>query len=159
MSRPRRAVAITVAAAAACAFVAPPSAAQFRTTAEAPTVLYDAPSVRAQPQFVFGRDVPVEVLVSVEGWTKVRDLGGTIGWIANKSLADRRMLQVRGGTADVRTGPDDASPLVFRAEANVLLELAEPAVSPGTTASPGWVKVKHQDGATGFVRLAQVFGL
>ena len=118
-----------------------------------------SPSARAQPQFVFGRDVPLEVLVSVEGWTKVRDLGGTIGWVANKSLADRRMLQVRGGAADVRASPDEGSPVVFRAEANVLLELAEPATSPGTTATPGWVKVKHRDGATGYVRVAQVFGL
>lgn len=154
---PRRAAAIALAA-AACA---PDAllAADFKATSEAPTVLYDAPSARAQPQFVFGRDVPLEVLVSVEGWTKVRDLGGTIGWVANKSLADRRMLQVRGGAADVRASPDEGSPVVFRAEANVLLELAEPATSPGTTATPGWVKVKHRDGATGYVRVAQVFGL
>lgn len=154
---PRRAAAIALAA-AACAPAAL-LAADFKATSEAPTVLYDAPSARAQPQFVFGRDVPLEVLVSVEGWTKVRDLGGTIGWVANKSLADRRMLQVRGGTADVRASPDEGSPVVFRAEANVLLELAEPATSPGTTATPGWVKVKHRDGATGYVRVAQVFGL
>lgn len=153
----RRAAAIALAALAG----APAAllAADFRATAEAPTVLYDAPSARAQPQFVFGRDVPLEVLVSVEGWTKVRDSGGTIGWIANKSLADRRMLQVRGGTADVRAAPEEGSPVVFRAESNVLLELAEPATSPGNTASPGWVKVKHRDGATGYVRVAQVFGL
>ncbi len=156
---PRRAAAIALAAAAVGCPVAPAAAADYRTTAEAPTVLYDAPSSRAQPQFVFGADVPLEVLVSVEGWTKVRDLTGTIGWIASKSLADRRMLQVRGGVADVRAEPADSAPLVFRAEANVLLELAEPATSPGTTASPGWVKVKHRDGATGYVRVAQVFGL
>lgn len=138
---------------------APLYAADYRVTAEAPTVLYDAPSARAQPQFVFGRDVPLEVLVSVEGWTKVRDLGGTIGWIANKSLADRRMLQVRAGSAEVRASADDGAPVVFRADQNVLLELAEPATSAGTTAAPGWVKVKHRDGASGFVRIAQVFGL
>ena len=28
-----------------------------------------------------------------------------------------------------------------------------------TTAAPGWVKVRHRDGQTGYVRLAQVFGL
>jgi SH3-like domain-containing protein len=138
---------------------APLSAADYRTTADAPTVLYDAPSARSQPQFVFGRDVPLEVLVSVEGWTKVRDLGGTIGWIANKSLAERRMLQVRASATEVRASADEAAPVVFRADQNVLLELAEPATSAGTTAAPGWVKVKHRDGATGFVRIAQVFGL
>jgi len=41
----------------------------------------------------------------------------------------------------------------------VLLELAEPATSPVATASPGWVKVRHRDGQTGFLRVSQVFGL
>jgi hypothetical protein len=48
---------------------------------------------------------------------------------------------------------------VFRAEPNVLLELAEPATSPSTTSAPGWVRVRHRDGVSGFVRISQVFGL
>ena len=156
---PRRTAAIAIAAVGAAALAVPLHTADFRTTAEAPTVLYDAPSAKARPQFVFGRDVPLEVLVSVEGWTKVRDVSGTIGWIANKSLAERRVLQVRVASADVRANPDDAVALSFRASEGVLLELAESASSPGTTASPGWVRVKHRDGAVGFVRISQVFGL
>ncbi len=151
----RAAVAAAVAALAAAAV----HAADYRVTAEAPTLLYDAPSARARPLFVYGRDVPFEVLVSVEGWTKVRDAGGAIGWIAAKGLAERRMLVVRVPVADVRATPDDTSAVVFRAEQNVLLELAEPASSATATASPGWVKVRHRDGQSGFVRLPQVFGL
>jgi len=134
-------------------------AAEFRVTGEAPTLLYDAPSAKARPLFVYGRDVPLEVLVTVEGWTKVRDAGGAIGWIASKGLADKRMLVVRVAAADIRANPDEAAPVVFRAEQNVLLELAESASSPATTATPGWVKVRHRDGQVGFVRLPQVFGL
>jgi len=134
-------------------------AAEYRATAEPATVLYDAPSTRAKPLLVYGRDVPVETLVSVEGWTKVRDMYGAIGWIGNKALADKRMLVVRVPLADVRSGPEESAPLVFRAEQNVLLELAEPAGSASATANPGWVKVRHRDGQAGFVRIAQVFGL
>jgi SH3-like domain-containing protein len=155
----RRAAAIAIAAVGASGAAVPALAAEYRTTAEAPALLYDAPSTKARPQYVFGRDVPLEVLVSVEGWTKVRDLGGTIGWMANKSLAERRVLQVRVPAADVRANADDASPVVIRVAENVLLELAEPATSPSTTYAPGWVKVKHRDGATGYVRVSQVFGL
>lgn len=158
---PRRSapLATRVAAVAAALAAALAHGAEFRVTTEAPTLLYDAPSARARPLFVYGRDVPFEVLVSVEGWTKVRDAGGAIGWIAAKGLADRRVLVVRVPVAEVRANPDDAAPVVFRAEQNVLLELAEPATSPSTTASPGWVKVRHRDGQGGFVRLPQVFGL
>ena len=154
----RRAAAVIVAA-AAIAVAAGAPAADFRVTAEAPTVLYDAPSARAKPQFVYGRDVPVEVLVGVEGWTKVRDAAGTIGWIAARSLTERRVLQVRGPVADARANADEAAPVAFRAADGVLLELAEPAGSAATTAFPGWVKVRHRDGAVGYVRVSQVFGL
>ena len=137
----------------------PAAAAEYRSTAEAATVLYDAPSAKAKPIFILGRDTPVEVIVPVEGWTKVRDAGGTIGWVEKRALLEKRSLVVRGPVAEVRAHPDDAAPLVFRAEQHVLLELAEPATGANTTATPGWVSVRHRDGQTGFVRIAQVFGL
>jgi SH3-like domain-containing protein len=144
----------------ALAFVAGAAvSADFRSTADAATVLYDAPSAKAKPLFVLGRDTPLEVIVPVEGWIKVRDAGGTIGWVEKRTLADKRSLVVRVALAEVRANPDDAAPLVFRAEQNVLLELAEPATGASTTATPGWVKVRHRDGQTGFVRIAQVYGL
>jgi SH3-like domain-containing protein len=133
-------------------------AADYRITADAPTLMYDAPSTKARALFVYGRDVPLEVVVTVEGWTKIRDVGGSFGWIPNKSLADKRVLLVRVPVADVRVNPDDAAPLAFRAEQNVLLDLAESATSPATTAAPGWVKVRHRDGQSGYVRVNQVFG-
>ena len=103
--------------------------------------------------------MPLEVIVPVEGWIKVRDVAGTIGWVEKRTLGDRRTLVVRVPLAEVRAIPDDAAPIVFRAEQNVLLELAEPATSASTTAMPGWVGVKHRDGQAGYVRISQVFGL
>ncbi|HKU86487.1 MAG TPA: SH3 domain-containing protein [Casimicrobiaceae bacterium] len=121
-------------------------------------MLYDAPSARARPLFVYGRDVPVETLVSVEGWTKIRDATGTIGWMPAKSLGDKRVVVVRANVADIRATAEDAAPVVFRAERDVLLDVAEAAQSPAATQMPGWIKVRHRDGQTGFIRLSQVFG-
>jgi SH3-like domain-containing protein len=155
-----RPLALAVAMAVALAASAGPlAAAEYRVTGDPPTVLYDGPSVKSKPLFLYGRDVPVEVIVNVEGWTKVRDAGGTIGWVERKSLADRRVVLVRSGTAEVRERPDEGAPVAFRAEQNVLLELAEPATSAATAANPGWVRVRHRDGAAGFVRVTQIFGL
>ena len=95
----------------------------------------------------------------LEGWAKIRDAGGTIGWVERKALADKRMLVVRATHADVRANGEEGAPVVFRAERDVLLELAEAATSASTTAIPGWVKVKHRDGPSGYVRITQVFGL
>jgi len=65
---------------------------------------------------------------------------------------------VRTPSADVRSAADEGAPVVFRAERDVLLEIAETAASASTTAMPGWIKVRHRDGDQGYVRLAQVFG-
>ena len=135
------------------------TAGEFRSTADLVSVLYDAPSAKAKPLFVLGHDTPLEVVVTLEGWVKVRDAAGSIGWVEKKALSDKRTLVVRVPLAEVLANPDTTAPLVFRAEQNVLLELAEPATSSGTTAVPGWVKVRHRDGQVGFVRIAQIFGL
>jgi SH3-like domain-containing protein len=96
-------------------------AADFRATSDPATVLYDAPSARAKPLFIYGRDIPVEALVSVEGWTKIRDATGTIGWMQTKSLSDKRMVVVRTPAADVRAAAEEGAPVVFRAERDGLL--------------------------------------
>lgn len=144
---------------AGCAAGAGAQAAEYRATAEQPTTLFDGPSARSKPQYLYSRDVPVEIIVTLEGWAKVRDASGTIGWIERKALSDKRMLVVRAPLAEVRSAADDAAPLAFRAEQNVLLELAETAPTAAATSSPGWVRVRHRDGASGYVRIAQVFGL
>jgi len=150
-----------IAAAVAAAALAWPFGtlgAEYRATSDPATVLYDAPSLKSRPLFVYGRDVPVEVLVTVEGWTKVRDASGTIGWMGSKALADKRVVVVRPAVAEVRASPDDSAPVVFRAEQNVILDVTETAATPTAVAAPGWVRVRHRDGASGYIRLAQVFG-
>jgi SH3-like domain-containing protein len=130
-------------------------AAEFHATIDA-TVMYDAPSAKARPLFVLGRDVPLEVIVNVEGWMKVRDVGGTVAWVDKKSIGDKRMIVVRAPVADILANPVETSPLVFKAEQNVLLEIADTTY---VTSTPGWVKVRHRDGQVGYVRIAQVWGV
>jgi SH3-like domain-containing protein len=131
------------------------AAAEFRSTSDV-AVLYDAPSLKSKALFALGRDYPLEVIVNVEGWLKVRDAGGTVAWIEKKSIGDKRTLTVRSPTAEVYAQPEASSPIVFKAEQNVLLELLDPSY---TTSTPGWAKVKHRDGQVGFVRIQQVWGL
>ena len=125
--------------------------AEYRTVDTA-TVLYDAPSQKGSKLFVIKRDTPVEVVVSLEGWSKVRDAEGGLSWIEKKFLNDRRSVIVTTDRAEIRQKTDEASPLVFEAEKSVSLEYLESA--PG-----GWIKVRHRDGQAGFVRANQVWGL
>jgi SH3-like domain-containing protein len=131
------------------------AAAEFQSASEA-AVLYDAPSLKAKPLFVIGRDTPFEVIVGVEGWLKIRDAGGTVAWVERKSVSERRTLIVRVPVADVLAAPEANAPVVFKAEQNVVIELIDPAHVSNT---PGWAKVRHRDGQQGYVRIAQVWGL
>jgi SH3-like domain-containing protein len=130
-------------------------AAEFHSTTDV-AILYDAPSAKARPLFVLARDTPLELIVTVEGWMKVRDVGGTVAWVDRKAVGDKRMLVVRAPVADVLANPVDSAPLVFKAEQNVLVELVDTAY---VTNTPGWAKVRHRDGQVGYVRIAQVWGL
>lgn len=134
-------------------FLATPARAlEYLSVAEAGTVMYDAPSQKAKPLFIVLRGTPVEVVVRLEGWVKVRDAAGDLAWIEKKNLGEQRMLIVTASRAEVRAQAEAAAPLVFEAAKDVLLELVE-------SGPPGWAKVRHADGQTGFVRANQVWGL
>jgi SH3-like domain-containing protein len=127
------------------------AAADFRSVAENAAVLYDAPSAKAKKLYVVSHGYPVEVLVLVEGWSKVRDVSGELTWIESKQLSDKRTVMVRTPLAQVREAADDNAPVAFQVQQNVLLELLE-------VASGGWLRVRHRDGQSGYVRVAQVWG-
>lgn len=125
--------------------------AEFRSVAEPATVFYDAPSAKSRPLFVVSRGYPVEVMVTLEGWTKVRDSGGSVVWVEARALAPTRMVVVKTRIAEVRAAPEDSAAVAFKVAQNVLLELVE-------TAPSGWVRVRHADGGSGFVRVSEIWG-
>lgn len=130
----------------------PGASADFRSIAENGTVLYDAPSARAARLFVASRYTPVEIVVSIEGWAKVRDPAGDLTWVEKKALSDLRTVVVTAAVADARLSPSEQAELAFQVRQGVALELLE-------MASGGWVRVRHRDGQTGFMRMSQLWGL
>jgi SH3-like domain-containing protein len=130
----------------------PALAGEYRSIGDHATVLYDAPSLKADRIFVATRGYPFEVLVKLDLWTKVRDAGGEVAWVENRALGERRSALVSVPVADVRAAPDAKSALVFEAYKQVLLEVLEPPAD-------GWVKVRHRDGQQGYARVAHLWGV
>ena len=136
-------------------FAATASAAQaidYRAVGVPAAILYDAPSQAGKKLYLIKAQTPVEVVVRLEGWLKVRDAEGTLAWIEAKNLVDRRMLVVTAAKAEIRQADKTDAPVLAELEKWVAVEFLE-------AAAPGWAKVRHRDGATGYVRATQVWGL
>ena len=127
-------------------------AVEFKNIGATPVIMYDAPSIRGQKLYIAPRGMPVEVVINYGTWSKVRDLAGDLSWIESKQLSERKNIVVRTINAKIRLNPDESADILFTADKGVLLELVD-------AITPGWVKVKHADGATGFVRQADVWGV
>jgi len=127
------------------------AAADFRSVGEDAVVLYDAPSRAATPMWVVSRDYPLEVIVNLEAWVKVRDHTGVLSWVEKRQLSDKRTVLVMPPSVEVRSRPDAQAPLAFVVAQNVALELL--GTAPG-----GWLRVRHADGANGYLRATQVWG-
>ena len=104
----------------------PASALEFRCVADNAAILYDGPSARFPKLYVVNRGYPLELIVTVEGWIKVRDATGAFGWIDAKQLTEKRNVMVKVPVADVRAkqpvtpfedfrGAGDAAPRKLRA--------------------------------------------
>jgi SH3-like domain-containing protein len=127
------------------------AAADFRSVTEA-AVLYDAPAIRGKKLYVAPRGMPVEAVVTTEGWVRVRDKAGDLAWIERKFLTEKRTVIASAPGVAVREQANDNAKAVITVAQDVVLELVDPPAS-------GWVRVKHRDGATGFVAISQVWGL
>lgn len=127
------------------------SAVEFRSVSVPKAVVYDAPSAQGKKTYILGQGYPVEVIVNLGEWLKVRDAQGGLNWIEAKQLANKRTVLVKGRQADIRQAADAASALLGKADKDVVLDMLESPVN-------GWVKVKHRDGITGYISASSLWG-
>lgn len=143
-----RTIVLTVALAVPAGFA---HAIDYKSVGE-PSILYDSPSEKGKRLFIVAPGTPVEVVVSLDKWAKVRDAGGAINWIERRALSDKRTVMVTGARAAVRQRAAADAPPVFEGAKDLVLEVTGSAVD-------GWLPVRHKDGAAGFIRITEVWGL
>lgn len=124
---------------------------EYFSIAENAAVMYDAPSLKADKLYVASLHLPVEAVVNVDGWVKVRDSSGSLAWVEKRMLSQQRYVVVIVPLADVYQSADTNSELIFQAEENIVLELLD-------SEHRGWVKVRHLSGQVGYVKINQVWG-
>lgn len=124
---------------------------EFRSLTEA-AIVYDAPSTEGRRLFILRPGTPVEIVVTLDQWIKVREPSGSLSWVERRVLAKRRTLLVTAERAAIRREARDDAPLSFEAARNVVVELIE-------APTLGWARVRHADGLEGYIRASDVWGL
>jgi SH3-like domain-containing protein len=143
MARRATLLLLLVASQAALAF-------DFVSVAE-PAILYDANSLKAKKIFVATRYLPLEQVVVLADWVKVRDSTGKLFWIEKRQLSSKRYVVVTVPVTVVRRNPDEKAEVVFKATQQVGLEWL------GSNGN-GWVNVRHADGSAGYLKSGDVWG-
>src|SRR5690606_14907005 len=93
----------------------------------------------------------LELLSTLNQWVKVRDASGDVLWVHRGDLAESRHV-VASTLAAIRRTAQVNGELVVQVERGVLLEVVD------ASAPAGWLRVRHRDGATGFVSTGEVWG-
>jgi SH3-like domain-containing protein len=114
-------------------------------------VLYDANSSKSKKLFVISRYTPMEAVVNLQNWIKVRDSSGTMAWIERRSVSDKHYVVVSVAVASVLRAPEANAPVIYQVSRNVAME------SLGVNGG-GWIKVRDQDGTLGYMKSIEVWG-
>jgi len=132
-------------------WVASAQAIEYGSVADVTAILYDSNSTKAKKLFVVSRYTPLEKVVSLAHWVKVRDRHGTMAWIERRALSDKNYVVVTVPLAAVRQAPEANSPVLFQVSQNVAME------SLGVNGG-GWIKARHLDGSIGYMKSIDVWG-
>jgi SH3-like domain-containing protein len=96
-------------------------------------------------------DLPIRVIEIYHDWRKVSDPEGTTGWMLVRLLSDQRTAIVRRGEPrPLHEAPDQASPVRFRAQPNVIGRVSRCA--------GGWCLFDVR-GRGGYIRIDQIWGV
>lgn len=128
------------------------NAADFRSVLPAKAIAYDAPSTASKKLFIMNQGYPVEIIVNLGQWVKVRDQLSGLSWVEGKDLDTKRTVLVTDNT-DIKEAENADSKLLATVEKDVVLDLVSPQINNG------WVKVKHQGGIVGYIQSSAIWGL
>jgi SH3-like domain-containing protein len=96
-------------------------------------------------------DLPIQVVEVYQSWRKIRDPGGTTGWMLVNLLSDTRTAIVVGDELrPMHEQPDASSGLRFRAEPGVVGRISR--------CDSGWCEF-DVGGRSGFIRTEHIWGV
>ena len=113
--------------------------------------LRTGPGIRYPIDWVYRRrGLPVEVIDEFEGWRRIRDHEGTIGWVHQSMLGSRRFGLVLDDPQILRRAPEAGAPGVAQLQSGVIGRLEG--------CESDWCRLETQ-GYSGWLKRTALFGL
>ncbi|MEJ2033706.1 MAG: SH3 domain-containing protein [Deltaproteobacteria bacterium] len=97
-----------------------------------------------------GRGFPLKVIGSKGAWVKVIDFENDSGWIYRRLLGRAPHLVVKKRRINIRSGPGTRYRVIGKANYGVVFRTLKKR--------GGWVKVKHENGLTGWIKRNLLWG-
>ena len=117
-------------------------------------VLFEGPSKTTEKMYIVTEGYPLEVLVSLKDWKKVKDHNGKISWIESKNIHNERTVLITKDDAVIFNQANEKSHKLANVDKFVVLKLNSPILVGN------WAQVKTQiEGLIGFINSSEVWGL
>ena len=117
-------------------------------------VLFEGPSNTTEKMFIVTEGYPLEVLVSLKDWKKVKDHNGKISWIESKFTHIERTVLITKDDAVIFNQANEKSHKLDNVDKFVVLKLNSSMLVGN------WAQVKTQiEGLIGFINSKEVWGL
>ncbi|MBU0674214.1 MAG: SH3 domain-containing protein [Proteobacteria bacterium] len=97
-----------------------------------------------------GNGFPLKRISEQKNWVKVEDFEGDVGWVYGKLISKEPHFIVKKKRINIRSSPSSKSKVVGKANYGVVFKTLEQ--------KNGWVKVKHENGLTGWISRSLVWG-
>ena len=98
------------------------SALEYVSVADSSAILYEANSTKSKKLYVVSRYTPLEAVVNVQNWIKVRDSSGTMAWIERHSISDKHYVVVTVNLATIWRAPEANSSALYQVTKNSAME-------------------------------------
>ena len=117
------------------------------------SILFEGPST-TEKMYIVTEGYPLEVLVSLKDWKKVKDHNGKISWIESKHTHNERTVLITKDDVVIFNQANEKSHKLANVEKFVVLKLNS------TMLVGNWAQVKTQiEGLIGLVNAREVWGL
>jgi SH3-like domain-containing protein len=114
------------------------------------TNLRSGPGTNYAILWELGKGYPLRVIDSRDGWLKVVDFENDEGWVSGKLVSRNPHVIVKKNRINIRSGPGTGYKLVGQANYGVVFRTLE--------SRSGWVKIRHENGMTGWVQRSLLWG-